>query len=181
MVLAETAPDEPDPDFRPRPRPSRANTLVLRLFPGPAYSFTGGGTLLRGRVQTGLADDPQPARWARLVARKGTALLGAAQADERGEYALLLRYPPGLLAPATPSPNDGRINLTVAARSDPGAHESPFDDLASEPAAVVAVDANPLANLPAGYDLRTTVQRTVVFGRVHSGPDLDFLLPPEGA
>ncbi len=179
MTLAETVPPAPDPLFRPRPLPGRDNLLTLRLFPGPNYPHAGGGTLLRGRVRLGTNEaDAKPARWARLVAMKGASLLGCTQADERGEFALLLRYPAGLLAPATPHASDGQIDLHVAARRTPPAHVTAFDDLSPEPAAVVAADANPLAELPASYDRRVAVQRTLVFGRTHSGADFDFLLAP---
>ena len=179
MNLVETAPAAPDPAFRPRPLPSRANTLTLRLHPGPGHPFDGSGTLLRGRVRLGSSEaNARPARWARLVASKGAAVLGMAQADERGEFALLLRYPAGLLAPATPSAADAQIDLLVAARRTPPPHSFPFDDLSPEPAAVVAADADPLAELPAAYDRRVTVPRTLVFGRLNGGPDYDFLLAP---
>lgn len=179
MTLAETVPDAPDPAFRPRPAASRANVLQLRVWPAAAYPFDGAGTLLRGRVRLGSGQaDARPARWARVIASKGAALLGAAQADERGEFALLVRYPAGLLAPDTPHADDGQIDLTVAARRTPPPHAAPFDDLTAETAAVVATDTDPLADLPADYDRRVTVPHTLVFGRVHSGPDLDFLLAP---
>ncbi len=167
-------------DPRPRPAASRANTLVMRLFPGPAYPFDGGATLLRGRVQLRQPPPlaPLPARWARLVATKGGRVVGATQADERGEYALLLRYPAGLLAPATPAATDGDIQLHVAARSAPPAHRQPFDDLSTELGPVAALDTDPLADMPANYDLSVTLPRTLNLGRPHSGPDYDFLLPP---
>jgi hypothetical protein len=173
ITLASTA------EARPRPAASRQNTFQLRLFPGPSYPFDGGATLLRGRVQ--LPDPPRapkPARWARLVAVKAGRVVGATQADERGEYALLLRYPAGLIAPATPHVDDGAIELRVAARGAPPAHQLPFDDLAAEDVALAALDADPWANLPAGYDRRRIVARTLQLGRPHSGPDFDFLLAP---
>ena len=158
-----------------RPAPRRENLLQLALMPGPAYPFLGGATLLRGRVQRQTADGPQAARWARLVAFKNGRLLGSSQADERGDYALLLRYPPGLLAPATPSASDGEIELRVAARGTPPPHRLPFDDI--EPEQLAGLDApDPWAALPAAYGLRVTLPRTLSLGQSHSGPAFDFVL-----
>lgn len=158
-----------------RPAPRRENLLQLALMPGPAYPFLGGATLLRGRVQRQTADGPQPARWARLVAFKNGRLLGSTQADERGDYALLLRYPPGLLAPATPSASDGEIELRIAARDAPPAHRLPFDDIEPEPLATLD-HPDPWAALPAAYGLRVTLPRTLSLGQSHSGPAFDFVL-----
>jgi hypothetical protein len=164
---------------RPLPLAGSANTFNLRLLAGPNHPFDGGATLLRGRVRLGTNEtNARAARWARLVAVKGGRLLGFAQADERGEYALLLRYPAGLLAPASPHADDGDISLTVAARRAPPAHTTPFDDLSPEPAVLAALDADPLANLPAAYNRRVTVARSLRLGASHSGPDFDFLLAP---
>ncbi len=179
MNLAETTPALPTPGFRPRPLPGRESTFTMRLFPGPNHGFDASATVLRGRVQLGTsAADARPARWARLVATRGSAVLGHTQADERGEYALLLRYPAGLLAPATPSPADAQIELHIAARRNPPAHSAPFDDLSAEPAAVVALEGPPLADLPTAYDRRVSVARSLVFGRINSGPAYEHLLPP---
>ncbi|KPF49975.1 hypothetical protein IP87_13565 [beta proteobacterium AAP121] len=179
MDLAETAPALPAPGFRPRPRPGRESSLALRLFPGPNHGFDASATVLRGRVQLGTgAADARPARWSRLVAMRGSAVLGHTQADERGEYALLLRYPAGLLAPNTPSPADAQIEVHIAARRNPPPHERPFDDLSAEPAHVVALDAPPPTDWPAAYDRRVTVARTVVFGGPNSGPAHEHLLAP---
>jgi hypothetical protein len=116
---------------RPRPAPERGNAPTVRLWPGPAYAFDGGATLLRGRVQRNTAGQP-PARWARLIATRAGRVVGMAQADERGEYALALRYPAGLLAPTSPSASDGDVRLDVFARSTPPPHDKPFDDLSAE-------------------------------------------------
>lgn len=179
MSLAETEPALPTPGFRPRPRPGRESTLALRLFPGPNHGFDASATVLRGRVQLGTsAANARPARWARIVATRGSAVLGHTQADERGEYALLLRYPAGLLAPATPSPADAQIDVHIAARRNAPLHRGPFDDLSPEPASVASLDPLPLADLPAAYDRRVTVARTVVFGATNSGPAHEHLLPP---
>lgn len=160
---------------RPRPAPDRANAPTVRLWPGAAYAFDGGATLLRGRVRRNTAGQA-PARWARVIASRGGRVLGMAQADERGEYALALRYPAGLLAPASPAASDGDVRLDVFARSAPPAHKKPFDDLSVEPAGVAAADSDPVADRPAAYDRQATVTRRLVFGRSHSGPDFDFLL-----
>lgn len=160
---------------RPRPAPDRANAPTVRLWPGAAYAFDGGATLLRGRVRRNTAGQP-PARWARIVATRGGRVLGMAQADERGEYALAIRYPAGLLAPTSPHASDGDVQLDVFARAVPPAHRMPFDDLSAEPAAVAAADTDPIADRPAAYGLQATVARRLVFGRPHSGPDFDFLL-----
>lgn len=158
-----------------RPAPRAENLLRLALLPGPAYAFPGGATLLRGRVQRQSATGPQAARWARLVAFKNGRLLGCSQADERGDYALLLRYPPGLLAPATPAASDGEIELRVATRGAPPAHRLPFDDVERE--SLAALDGpDPWAALPAAYGLRVTLPRTLRLGQSHSGPAFDFLL-----
>ncbi len=158
-----------------RPAPRRENLLRIPLLPGPAYPFPAGATLVRGRVRRQTTDGPLPARWARLHAFKSGRLLGSTQADERGDYALLLRYPPGLLAPATPSTGDGEIELRIAARDAPPVHQDPFDDLEPEPlAALEALD--PWAALTAAYGLRVTLPRALSLGRSHSGPDFDFLL-----
>lgn len=158
-----------------RPAPRRENLLRIPLLPGPAYPFPAGATLVRGRVQRQTADGRLPARWARLHAFKNGRLLASSQADERGDYALLLRYPPGLLAPATPAASDGEIELRIAARGAPPAHHDPFDDLEPEP--LVDLDTlDPWAALPAAYGLRVTLPRTLSLGRSHSGPDFDVLL-----
>jgi Asp-tRNA(Asn)/Glu-tRNA(Gln) amidotransferase A subunit family amidase len=83
-----------------------------------------------------------------------------------------------LLAPATPSPADAQIELHIAARRNPPPHSAPFDDLSAEPAAVVALEGPPLADLPAAYDRRISVARSLVFGRINSGPAYEHLLPP---
>ncbi|HEY8877830.1 MAG TPA: hypothetical protein VIN03_09725 [Roseateles sp.] len=169
LALVETAAP------RPRPAPNRANAPTVRLWPGAAYAFDGGATLIRGRVSRNSAGQP-PARWARIVATRAGRVLGMAQADERGEYALALRYPAGLLAPTSPSASDGDVRLDVFARSAPPAHAKPFDDLSAEPAAIAAADADPVTNRPAAYDLQANASPTLVFGRTHSGPTFDFLL-----
>ncbi len=182
MTLAETTPALPTPGFRPRPLPGRESTLTWRLFAGPNHGHDGSATVLRGQVQLGTsAADARPARWARLVATRGSAVLGHTQADERGEYALLLRYPAGLLAPATPSAADAQIELHIAARRSPPPHRQPFDDLSAEPAGAVSSEAPTLPellNLPAAYDRRVQLPRTVVFGRINGGPEYQHLLPP---
>lgn len=158
-----------------RPAPRRENLLRIPLLPGPAYPFPAGATLVRGRVQRQTANGPLPARWARLHAFKNGRLLASSQADERGDYALLLRYPPGLLAPTTPAAGDGEIELRVAARGAPPDPHEPFDDLEPEP--LVDLDLpDPWAALPAAYGLRVTLPRTLSLGRSHSGPDFDVLL-----
>lgn len=160
---------------RPRPAPDRANAPTVRLWPGAAYAFDGGATLIRGRVRRNRAGQP-PARWARIVATRAGRVLGMAQADERGEYALALRYPAGLLAPGSPSGSDGDVQIDVFARSAPPAHLKPFDDLSAEPALVAASDTDPIANRPAAYDLQASAPRRLNFGQLHSGPNFDFLL-----
>jgi hypothetical protein len=63
----------------------RNRVLTTVLWPGTAYSFAGGTTLIRGRVMR----DGRPARWTRVQARTLSNLdAGAAHVDDRGEFVL---------------------------------------------------------------------------------------------
>ncbi len=65
-----------------------ARTLNAWLAPGAAYPSGGGATALRGSLTR--AGAPLP--WGRVVAvGPGSAVLGRAHADDRGEFLLLLR------------------------------------------------------------------------------------------
>jgi hypothetical protein len=180
LALTETPlPVPPVPGFRPRPLPSPVNGFTVRLWPGPAYPFDGGGTLVRGCVRRGAnAQTAQRVRWPRVIATKGARVVGVAHGDERGEYALLLRYPAGLMSPLLPAADDAQVTLTAYGRSAPPVHTAPYDDLAAELSAVVAADASPVADLPAPYNRQVAVARTLVFGAVQRGPDFELLLPP---
>jgi hypothetical protein len=180
LALTETPPPAPPvPGFRPRPLAAPANGFVVRLWPGPAYPFDGGGTVVRGCVRRGANVETAPrVRWPRVIATKGARVVGVAHGDERGEYTLLVRYPAGLISPLAPAAADAQVTLTAYGRSAAPAHSVPFDDLAAEPAAVAAADADPIADLPAAYNRQVAVARTLAFGAVQRGPDFELLLPP---
>jgi hypothetical protein len=180
LALTETPPPAPPvPGFRPRPLPAPVNGFTVRLWPGPAYPFDGGGTVVRGCVRRGANAQTAPrVRWPRVIATKGARVVGVAHGDERGEYALLVRYPAGLISPLAPAAADAQVTLTAYGRSAPPVHAAPYDDLAAEPAAVVAADADPVADLPAAYNRQVVLARTLVFGAVQRGPDFELLLPP---
>ncbi|WP_434620578.1 hypothetical protein [Arthrobacter sp. A5] len=96
--------------------PVASRLLRVWLWPGSAYAFPRGSTLVRGRV----GDNGLPVRWARVTATGlNGAIAGRAHADERGEFLLVVSNPDQnplqdsvaldlvASAPKSPSPADG--------------------------------------------------------------------------
>ncbi|MEO6530349.1 MAG: hypothetical protein ABIN10_01685 [Specibacter sp.] len=70
--------------------PVTSRLLRVWLWPGSAYTFPRGTTLVRGRV----ARNGVPVRWARVTAVGPTGTLaGRAHADDRGEFLLVVVNP----------------------------------------------------------------------------------------
>ena len=70
--------------------PVASRLLRVWLWPGSAYTFPRGTTLVRGRV----ANHGVPVRWARVTAVAPTGLVaGRAHADDRGEFLLVVADP----------------------------------------------------------------------------------------
>ncbi|MBG0737921.1 hypothetical protein IV500_00505 [Paeniglutamicibacter antarcticus] len=70
--------------------PAASRLLRVWLWPGSAYAFPRGSTVIRGRV----AHNALPTRWARVAATGPTGVIaGRAHADERGEFLLVVSNP----------------------------------------------------------------------------------------
>jgi hypothetical protein len=70
--------------------PVRSRVLRSWLWPGSAYPFPRGTTMVRGRV----THNTKPVRWARLTAWGPTdEVAGRAHADDRGEFVLVITNP----------------------------------------------------------------------------------------
>ncbi|MCY0905996.1 hypothetical protein [Arthrobacter sp. H14-L1] len=70
--------------------PVASRVLRVWLWPGSAYAFPRGTTLIRGRV----AQHGKPVRWARVAAAGPTGrIAGRAHADDRGEFLLVVTDP----------------------------------------------------------------------------------------
>lgn len=101
--------------------PVASRLLRVWLWPGSAYTFPRGTTLVRGRV----AHNGDPVRWARVTAVGPTGTVaGRAHADDRGEF-LLVVVNPGqnpledtvdldlvAMAPAVAQPQDAGDNVS---------------------------------------------------------------------
>lgn len=163
-ILTRTEAESNPPAFRVR-RPA--------LFPGAAYDITTTVTGLRGRVLRG----GEPMRWARIEARLpgGTAVVGRAHGDDRGEFLLLIgseASPVGDLNPLL------QIEVTVlgpAVLPVPPNPErpkiDPFWDLPLEQTALPG-DPDPVSageSQPANYTASSMQSVNLTFGRINSG------------
>lgn len=111
--------------------PSDWQLLEPWLLPGPAYRFTGGRTVVHGRVEW----LGEPVRWPRILARDPTGLIGWAQGDERGEFVVAPELP--YVLPTRPDTVDFSLHISAPAvrakrSEEPVALEDPLADLVVE-------------------------------------------------
>lgn len=137
--------------------PAASRLLRPSLSPGTAYQAARGTTAIRGRVASGGTG----VRWARLTAiGPGPQAVGWAQADERGEF-LLVIADTGTLPP--PAPSELTVDLTVIAPAPAAAQppaQSAGDQSAADPYADLVVEALPRsANPPSPTDLDNDILR----------------------
>jgi hypothetical protein len=129
--------------------PVRSRLLRSWLWPGSAYPFPRGTTVIRGRV----VRQAVPVRWARLTAIGPTgSVAGRAHADERGEFVLVVTDPA-----QQPLQRSVDVDLAVVAPSKaPTAEElDPFDRCAD-----LVVEPVPRSSLPpADHDLDSPLLR----------------------
>lgn len=105
------------------------------LFPGAAYPVPALATGLRGRVERGGG----PVAWARVTARLDGRVVGRGETDDRGEFLLVLRPLPSLLATL---PQQVRVTLRVVA-PDPAEPIDPDDPAAAVPLEPLAAPGAP--------------------------------------
>jgi hypothetical protein len=161
-------------ELNPPVVPAESRLLRPWLAPGSGYRLPRGSTSIRGRVTRA---DRSPARWARLTALgPGNQLVGWTQADDRGEFLLMIDSA-GTLPP--PAPSTLPVDLVVTAASPaplpPDPDTDQFADLVIEqltrsasPPAPQDLDSDLLRGraMPAGYQANTAVlpQLSVAIG-----------------
>jgi hypothetical protein len=166
--------------FPSPPVPVRSRLLRTWLWPGSAYPFPRGTTVVRGRVVRASG----PARWARLAAIGPTgAVAGLAHADDRGEFVLVV-----VDAGQNPLLNEVDVDVSVVAPrlSTPVDPVDRCADLEAEdvPRSSAPPTASDLDNpvlrgvvVPPGYALNSNPPRrlTVPTGaELIVTPDIDF-------
>lgn len=152
--------------------PAESRLLRPWLAPGSGYRLPRGATSIRGRVARA---DRTGVRWARLTALgPGNQQIGWTQADDRGEF-LLMIDDTGTLPP--PAPSTLPVDLVVTA-ADPNPPDPAADQLAdlvieqltrsTNPPAPQDLDSDLLRGrtVPAGYHANTAVvaQLSVAIG-----------------
>lgn len=119
--------------------PVSSRLLRVWLWPGSAYAFPRGTTLVRGRV----VNHGVPVRWARITAMGPTGTVaGQAHADDRGEFLMVVTNPGQnpvedsvdldvvAAAPAVVTPPDGPFSSSDLAVED--VHRSSVPPLAQD-------------------------------------------------
>ncbi len=126
--------------------PVASRLLRCWLWPGSAYAAPRGTTVVRGRVEHGLA----PARWARVTARTAAnTVAGFAHADDRGEFLLVVT-----VTGQNPVESTVGLDLSVQAQQ-PSAAVDPLDRCSD----LVAEDVPRSSVPPLGTDLDNPVLR----------------------
>jgi len=167
------------------PATGLANVRSYWLYPGSAYPFPSGATLLRGRLLRASNPLPKPIPWGRvLVTMPGTEIdltkatpVGVAFGDDRGEFACALG---GRIVNAATLPKT--VNVRLWPQLPPAnVTLDPLDPLGSLPLEAGARDRpnDPLGSVaqPTNYLPAPSLVRTITLGEANGGSANDLLFP----